>query len=331
MISNNAMIAVFSILTLSMASCMVHAEEKQRLIDEPILPIPLQVKLDPDKVKLGERLFNDTRLNKNNTLSCATCHQLESGGDDNLVSSITSEAKTQTINTPTIFNSRYNFRQNWDGSAEDFADHIDKLITGKKEADTSWDLIIEKINADTDLSRSFTSLYISGITKENYLDALVEFERSLITPNSRFDQYLRGDDDAINGDEKKGYALFKDYGCISCHQGINVGGNLFQKFGIFYNYFDKRGDVTRVDNGRNNITGRDIDYHVFKVPSLRNIALTSPYFHDGKTPSLKSAILLMGKTQLGVSISGHDAHMIELFLNTLTGEYKGELLTDGES
>lgn len=314
-----------------MASVLVHAEETPIFIDEPIFPIPLQVKLDPDKVLLGEKLFNDVRLSNDDDKSCASCHQLDQGGDDNLAFSITANGKKHTVNTPTIFNVSHNFRQNWNGSAQNLSDHIDKLISNQVEVESSWQLLLNKLNADDALVREFTAIYAAGITKATYQDALTEFERSLITPNSKFDRYLRGETQAINAEEKEGYALFKEYGCISCHQGVNVGGNLFQKFGIFYNYFEKRGDLRSADFGRKNITGREVDSHVFKVPGLRNIALTSPYFHDGETQSLKDAILLMGKTQLGISISGNDINKIEMFLNTLTGEYKGHSLAGDDS
>ena len=325
------MIAMFSILSFCMASVLVHAEETPVYIDEPIFPIPLQVKLNANKVLLGEALFNDARLSKDNDISCATCHQLDQGGDDNMAFSVTANDKKQVVNTPTIFNVSNNFRQNWNSSAENLSDHLDKLISNQSEIDSSWQYLLDKLNTDDALVHSFSTVYSAGITKETYQDALTEFERSLITPNSKFDRYLRGESQAISTEEKEGYVLFKEYGCISCHQGVNVGGNLFQKFGIFYNYFEKRGDISNADYGRKNITGREIDSHVFKVPSLRNIALTSPYFHDGATESLKDAILLMGKTQLGISISGHDINKIEMFLNTLTGEYKGRSLAGDDS
>ena len=331
MITNNVTVAMFSVLTFCFVSTALQAADSNALTDEPITPIPLKVELDQEKVTLGEGLFNDVRLTKNNKMSCASCHQLRNGGDDNLAIGVTPAGTSHIINTPTIFNARFNFRQNWDGSAASLEEQIEKLISNHLEADTTWEILLNKISSDIEITKLFDNIYIDGITKANYLDALTAFEKSLITPNARFDQYLRGNSDAITDEEKKGYALFKKYGCISCHQGINIGGNLFQRFGIFYNYLKKRGDITTADYGRQNITNRERDKHVFKVPTLRNIELTAPYFHDGKTESLGNAILIMGQTQLGVTISNKDITMIEKFLKTLTGEYKGILLGAEES
>lgn len=323
---------MFSLLTLCVCSTAIFADENNTVhLDEPITPIPLTVELDQDKVSLGEKLFNDVRLTQNNTMACSSCHQLDNGGDDNLPIGITAQGEDHTINTPTIFNARFNFRQNWDGSTVNLEEQIEKLMQNHLESDTNWGELLEKLYIDTEYKKLFNVIYTDGITRDNYLDALTEFEKSLVTPNSKFDQYLRGNKNAISDDEKEGYALFKNYGCISCHQGVNVGGNLFQKFGIFYNYFDKRGNITTADYGRQNITGRHRDKHVFKVPTLRNIELTAPYFHDGKTQSLESAILIMGKTQLGITINKRDVTKIEMFLKTLTGEYKGILLSEEKS
>lgn len=332
MITNNAHVAVFSLLAFCVWSTAVFAADKNGAhLDEPITPIPLTVELSQDKVSLGEKLFNDVRLTQNNTMACSSCHQLNNGGDDNLAIGITPQGDNHIINTPTVFNARFNFRQNWDGGTRNLEEQIEKLLRSHLEANIEWDELLEKIYIDTEYKKLFNAIYTDGITKENYLNALTEFEKSLVTPNSKFDQYLRGNNNAISDDEKEGYTLFKDYGCISCHQGVNVGGNLFQKFGIFYNYFDKRGNITTADYGRQNITGRYRDKHVFKVPTLRNIELTAPYFHDGKTLSLQSAILIMGKTQLGITINKKDVIKIEMFLKTLTGEYKGILLSAEKS
>lgn len=331
MISNNTHIVTFSLLMLCLLSTAVLAEDGGPNNGEPILPIPLTVELSQDKVSLGEKLFNDVRLTNNNTMSCASCHQLTNGGDDNRETSITPDGKRHIINTPTVFNARFNFRQNWDGSAATLEDQIEKLIHNHLEANTDWETMLNKIKADSYYGREFNDIYINGITKETYLDALTEFEKSLITPNSRFDQYLRGNGQAISNEEKEGYTLFKEYGCISCHQGVNVGGNLFQKMGIFYSYIDERGNITAVDYGRQNNSDRLRDKYVFKVPGLRNVELTAPYFHDGKVKSLEDAILIMGKTQLGISINKKDAAKIEMFLKSLTGEYKGIPLSEGNS
>jgi cytochrome c peroxidase len=181
------------------------------------------------------------------------------------------------------------------------------------------------------MSNRFSSVYSEGISRDTYVDALTEFGKSLVTPNARFDQYLRGDDDAITEKEKHGYQLFKDLGCISCHQGINIGGNLFQKLGIFYNYFASRGNIQHADYGRMNVTEKQSDMHVFKVPSLRNVEVTAPYLHDGTAETLEDVVVIMGRTQLGRNIRSTEVDLIVAFLKTLTGEYKNKLLGEKHS
>jgi cytochrome c peroxidase len=203
-------------------------------------------------------------------------------------------------------------------------------------AGSNWNQLLAKLNEDASLVELFEQIYPEGINKENFLDALTEFEKSLVTPNSRFDQYLLGDSSAITEEERKGYILFKELGCISCHQGINVGGNLFQKFGIFYDYLGERGNIINADYGRINVTNREADLHVFKVPSLRNVEVTAPYLHDGNAETLEEAIAIMGKTQIGKIICEDDIDLLARFLKTLTGEYNGmplaeELSTYGDN
>ena len=225
-----------------------------------------------------------------------------------------------------IFNAIYNFRQTWNGAAETLADQIDMVVHHPLEGNTSWPELLRDIRQQHTLNEQFRNLYPDGVTAQNYVDALVEYEKTLVTPNARFDQYLLGDNDAITAEEKAGYHLFKEYGCVSCHQGVNIGGNLFQKFGIFYDYIADRGNITRADHGRKNVTGREQDDFVFKVPSLRNVAVTAPYFHDGQIETLEEAIYIMGKTQLGRELNAKDIELISLFLRTLTGEYQGRPL-----
>lgn len=293
---------------------------------EPIQPIPVDATLNPDKIELGEFLFNDPRLSQDNSLSCASCHILDAGGDDNLVTGIALGGNRHVVNTPTVFNARYNFRQQWDGAALTLEDQVDKVLHSHIEAGSNWVELIDKLKADSGLVHQFEKIYQDGLTRDNYLDALTEFQKSLITPNSRFDRYLLGDADAITADEKEGYQRFKEFGCISCHQGVNVGGNLFQKFGIFYDYLAERGDIINADYGRINVTNREVDMHVFKVPSLRNIEVTAPYLHDGKAASLEEVVAIMGRTQIGKNIDTEDISLLVKFLRTLTGEYNGRSL-----
>ena len=303
-----------------------HAENDADFRQEPIFPIPQKVEVDENKVKLGEILFFDSRLSKNNTLSCASCHQLDTGGDDNVAIGISISGGLHIINTPSIFNAVYNFRQNWNGSAKSLHEQIELLMISQHEFDNTWDTVVAKLASDTNLINKFTLNYADGITKNNIIDALVEFEKTLITPNSRFDRFLRNESNDLTKEELAGYKLFKELGCISCHQGINIGGNLYQKFGVFYNYLAEQGNKSKSNHGRMNITGRLIDDNVFKVPSLRNIAVTAPYFHDGSANTIVEAIDIMGRTQLGRDLDIDEIILIKAFLQTLTGEYKNKPL-----
>ena len=321
-------LATMLLCTLEMTTA--HAEHIEHLRHEPILPIPLETETNADKARLGEILFFDTRLSSNKQLACASCHQLETGGDDNVAIGISSIAEQHIINTPSIFNARYNFRQNWDGSIKTLGEQIDMVLGNKHEFDNNWNDIILALSDDNELKKEFYAIYQDGITKDNIVDALVEFEKTLTTPNSRFDKYLRKEDNSLSEKEIKGYLVFKELGCISCHQGVNVGGNLYQKFGVFYNYIAERGDIKKTDYGRMNLTNRQMDAFVFKVPSLRNVAVTAPYLHDGSARTIEEAISIMGKTQLGRTLSANEIHLIKSFLYTLTGEYKNKPL-DGSS
>jgi len=294
--------------------------------DEPIKPIPLEVKLDPKKVALGEKLFNDKRLSRDNSLSCASCHNLSAGGVDGSPSSVGIGGAKGPINAPTVFNSALNFRQFWDGRANSLEEQAAGPIHNPKEMGSNWVEVLGKLKQDAALVAQFKEVYPDGLQAKNVQDGISTFERTLVTPNARFDKYLRGDKNAINADELKGYELFKKYGCVACHQGVAVGGNMFQTFGVMGDYFAKRGNPTEADLGRYNVTKNEADKHVFKVPSLRNVALTAPYFHDGSAKTLNDAVAVMFKYQLGRSASQQDRDQIVMFLRTLTGEYKGQPL-----
>ncbi len=295
-------------------------------LDEPILPLPLGIRLDSARVALGEKLFNDPRLAHNNALACASCHQLEQGGGDGLPRSITNNLEPDVTNAPSIFNRAFNFRQTWRGAFRTLEEQAESSILNPRHAATTWDELLAKLAADADYAATFTGLY-GAVRKEHVLDALATYERSLITPNAPFDRYLRGDALAISPEQKHGYALFKSYGCISCHQGINVGGNLFQKFGLFADYFKLRGGpITSADLGRFNVTNDERDRYVFRVPSLRNVAVTGPYFHDGSVEHLDYAVEVMARVQLGRKPPPDDVRAIVAFLASLTGEYQGHSL-----
>jgi cytochrome c peroxidase len=293
-------------------------------INEPIQPIPLHLNLDAKKVGLGEKLFSDIRLSANRTVACITCHEFDTGGVDQKVRSPNYNGQLLAVNTPTVFNSAFNLKLTWSGRDDNLLVNVDASI---RTMGGKWEEIVPMLQNSPDYALAFAKAYRDGVTEDNIMDAIATFEESLYTPNSRFDQFLRGNSDALTLQEKEGYNLFKDYGCISCHQGINVGGNMFQKFGVIGNYFTDRGNVTKADWGRFNVTGQEKDRYIFRVPSLRNVELTPPYFHDGTAKTLKQAIAVMAEYQLGRPLTSEQTDLIIQFLRTLTGEYQGKSLS----
>jgi cytochrome c peroxidase len=292
-----------------------------QLIQEPISPIVPLMNLDPQQVALGKQLFHDPRLSHNNRISCASCHDLTKAGTDQLPRSIGILGKLNERNSPTVFNSAFNFRQGWDGQTLTLEDQMNGPITGMSEMGSSWDEIVPKLKRDPQYVRQFRQLYKEGIQAQTIQQAIATYERSLTTPNSRFDQFLKGDQAALTQSEIKGYEQFKSYGCVACHQGTNVGGNMFQSLGVMADYFIGEGKTaTKADLGRFNLTGELRDRYVFKVPSLRNVAQTAPYFHDGHVKTLPEAVQLMAKYQLGRSIDAEDIDLIVQFLQTLSAE-----------
>lgn len=295
-------------------------------VPEPIKPIEPVSGLDPRKVELGRKLFNEPRLSKNGSVSCASCHDFAKGGSDGRARFVGMGGAEGPLNSPTVFNVGLNFRQFWDGRAATLADQLDGPLLGPIEMASSWSDILFTLRGDRNYSQAFKTLYREGVTAAAVKDALVQFELSLSTPDSRFDRYLRGDETVLSAAEQSGYAKFKAYGCTSCHQGAAVGGNMYQTFGVAADYFADRGQVNPADLGRFNVTGREEDRYVFKVPSLRNVAVTAPYFHDGSAPTLEHAVAVMGRYQLGRELSRQDIDDIVQFLHTLTGRYEGKSL-----
>ena len=297
---------------------------------EPVRPIDTQVDVDMEKVALGFALFHDTRLSVDNTVSCATCHALETAGVDNHQYSHGVDDQLGGVNAPTVYNAVYNFVQFWDGRAKTLADQAaGPPLNPIEMASPSFDHIIAKLKADNAFVKDFTKVYPDGITEANITDEIEEFERTLITPNSRFDKWLRGDDSAITADELAGYELFKKYDCATCHVGPNLGGQSYELMGLRKHYFADRGmELTNEDNGRYKETQLERDRHRFKVPGLRNIEHTWPYYHDGTRHTLDEAIYDMGLYQTGVEMTASEVDKIEAFLLTLTGEYQGAPITN---
>ena len=287
---------------------------------EPIKPLPAEVEVDAAKVSLGRMLFHDPRLSKDGSISCASCHDLRTGGDDGRRVSIGIGGKRGVINSPTVFNAGFNFKQFWDGRATTLAKQIDGPVQSSFEMGSLWPEVVAKLYRDERYPGLFEAIYPDGIDRNSIRDAIAEYVRSLTTPNSRFDQWLNGDDDALDEHEEQGYRLFKSYGCVSCHQGANVGGNMFQVFGVLNEYFKRRGNITEADLGRYNVTGNVADRHSFKVPSLRMAALTAPYLHDGSAATLRDAVDAMFEFQLGREAPDEDKEAIVAFIETLVGE-----------
>ena len=276
-----------------------------------IEPIPETIDVHPAKVKLGKKLFSDPILSKKDDISCATCHILQSGGDDNMKFSFGEGGKKGSINSPTVHNSVFNFRQFWNGRAKDLKEQAKGPIENPVEMANTLENAAKKLKGDATYSAMFEKIYPDGVTVGNMLDAIAEYEKALITPNAPFDKYLNGEKKAISDEAERGYGLLVSKGCILCHHGVNVGGNLYNKFGIFH-------ESNSSDLGRYDITGRVEDKYVFKVPSLRNVELTEPYMHDGSVKTLRDAVLVMTQYQLGREMTAQEIDDIVAFLRSLT-------------
>ena len=298
--------------------------------NEAIRPVQDSVPVDMRKVILGNLLFHDVRLSADNTVSCSSCHGLNTGGVDNKPFSEGVGGQHGGVNAPTVFNALYNFVQFWDGRAATLDDQAaGPPLNPVEMACKSFDEICDKLKADAAFSKAFTEVYPDGINEANITNAIQEFEKTLLTPNSRFDKYLKGDMAALTTEELAGYDLFKKYNCATCHVGENMGGQSYELMGIKQDYFADRGtELTVEDNGRFKETKNERDRHRFKVPGLRNVALTAPYFHDATQATLEDAVRAMGKYEVGVDLSQQEVKQIVAFLQTLTGEYQGKLLTN---
>jgi cytochrome c peroxidase len=327
MISNRIVpAAVLALLSVAGAQVLVNTQGSQR--NEPILPLPeAATDVEPAKVKLGERLFADKRFSADGTVSCQSCHLPNAGMADPRRHSVSAFGKVRELNSPTLLNVRYNTEGlNWTGRTKDLDAQIRGSISNADTMAYDWGKVVEVLAADPEVAAEFKAAYggENPVNQANASHAIVSFEKSLVTP-SRFDDWLNGRDAAITAQEKQGYDKFKAYGCVTCHSGINVGGNSFMKFSMAGDYFadrEKRGKgaLVDVDKGKFAVSKKPEDMFVFRVPSLRNVALTAPYFHDGAVDTLDEAIALMGRHQLGREIAPADRKDIEAFLNSLTGK-----------
>jgi cytochrome c peroxidase len=272
--------------------------------EEPITPIPEPPAIDPLKVKLGERLFGDPRLSHDNSRSCSSCHDLGTNGASKQSHDLGLDGSNLPLNTLTLFNAALNFRFGWEGKIPSLEADFKAALQNPQIMGSSASELAEKLAADMSMRREFAAAYGSGPDADNILDAVVSFERTLLTPGSRFDRWLAGDAAALSANELEGYRLFKSLGCVSCHQGVNIGGNLFQRHGIFHPLASPKPEILR-------------------VPSLRNVAATPPYFHDGSALTLDDAVRKMGLAQLNSTLTDQQVNLIVGYLQTLTGNYRG--------
>lgn len=282
---------------------------------EPILPIPSHVPYNAQKAALGKKLFFDPILSKDYTISCATCHNFSKGGADARSVSTGIHHQKGSMNAPTVLNSVFNFTQFWNGRAKNLTEQALGPIHNPIEMGLSPNEAVQRIQSHPAYSDLFYKITgRKNITSEDLAMMIAEYEKSLITPNSKFDLYLQGKG-TLSPQELEGYALFKTLGCVSCHNGVNVGGNSFQKMGAI-NPLKRAPNV----DDRYAITHREGDKNVFKVPTLRNIALTAPYFHDGSAATLRDAITKMSYHNLGIKLTSKEIDLLVTFLNTLTGQ-----------
>jgi len=309
---------ISGLLTFLIISVSYAEDQSTWLKNEPITPILPATELDKAKAQLGKRLFHDVNLSADGTVSCASCHSIANAGIDGLKLSAGIKGQIGTRNAPTVFNSSLNFRQFWDGRARTLEEQVSGPLTNPMEMAGNWDDALRYIRAHDKYKQAFTDSYGGQATKTNVAHAIAEFERSLVTPNGDFDRYLKGDESAIDQATKHGYQLFQSFGCIACHQGVAVGGNFYEKIGVVIPYTYELGEAP--DLGRYQLTSDDDDKFEFKVPSLRNVARTAPYLHDGSIATLEEVVTIMAKHQLGRELNKAEVRDIVKFLHSLNGE-----------
>jgi cytochrome c peroxidase len=282
---------------------------------EPIEPIPISVEYDEAKAKIGKALFFDPILSVDRSTSCANCHSFDKGGADDRVVSMGIHQQKGNVQSPTVLNARFNFKQFWNGRADNLLEQASGPVHNPVEMGMNANKVEKRINASQKYRKMFADIGHHGhISFQMIMEAIVEFENALITPNSKFDRYLRGQY-TLSTEEAEGYQIFKTMGCITCHNGINIGGNSFQKMGLLnpYQHNNSYPDLYAV-------TKKEMHKNVFKVPTLRNIELTAPYFHDGSSATLHEAIDKMSFHNLGYKLSNESVDKLVSFLQTLTGD-----------
>ena len=312
-------IRVAALTLVTLLAAIASATSQQR---EPIEPIAPAVVSDLAMTELGKQLYFDPRLSRSGFISCNSCHNLSMGGSDNLKTSIGHNWQQGPINSPTVLNSSMNVAQFWDGRAKDLQEQAAGPIANPGEMAFTHELAVQVIASIPQYVETFERVFgTRTVDIDKITRAIAAFEETLVTPNSRFDQWLQGDRDALTRDELAGYRLFKDSGCVMCHNGPAAGGTSFRKMGLVEPY-----RTSNPAEGRVAVTGKDADRFNFKVPTMRNVELTYPYFHDGAADTLEQAVEVMGRVQLGRRFSDEENARIVAFLATLTGGQPSFLL-----
>ena len=309
-----------ALLLASFGTALGSASDAQansdRWQNEPVKPIMPYTTQDEDKVQLGKKLFFEPRLSRSGFISCNSCHNLSRGGTDNLPTSIGHNWQEGPINSPTVLNASLHHAQFWDGRADTLQEQAAGPIDNPLEMASTHSLAVDVLRSIPEYVEMFEQIYGSNeITINEVTDAIAEFEETLVTPNSRFDQWLLGDDSAITEQELRGYQTFKQIGCAACHYGEALGGKDFHRMGIVHEYLTENASL-----GRFEVTSDERDMLHFKVPSLRNVERTYPYFHDGAVWSLEEATQIMAYVQLGRELPEEDIADMVAFMNSLAGD-----------
>jgi len=321
--------SLISALALAGVSSMTLAGEWQALPDKA--PEPASNPTTPAKVELGKMLYHDPRLSSSGTVACASCHNVMSGGEDNRGGSVGVQGQVGGRSAPTVWNSAFNSVQFWDGRAASLEAQAKGPVTNPIEMGMkSWDDVVVRLKAIPGYVAAFGAAFegADAVTADNAAKAIAAYERTLITPNSAYDKFAKGDASALSEQQQRGLKTFAEVGCNSCHSGpafngpqLPEGTGFYQKFPMFDNgALEAQYGFTK-DLGRAQETKNDADKHMFRVPTLRNIALTAPYFHNGKVKNLPDAVKVMGKTQLNKDLSQEQVDDIVAFLNALAGEF----------
>jgi len=315
--------AVFALFT-SPAFAASPLMEDARAMFEPIPQDPPALPGNPasaEKVTLGKALYFDPRLSASQTISCNSCHGVGMGGVDMVETSTGHRGLKGLRNSPTVLNAVFNFVQFWDGRSPDLEDQAGGPMINPVEMASTHENVVKTLQSIPGYAPMFAAAFPDQnepINIDNVKKAIAVFEASLITPNAPFDLYLAGDEESLSAEQKEGLQLFMDNGCTACHSGRNIGGQMYSAFGMVE---DPSEDVyPSVDKGRYDITGDDMDLNVFKVPTLRNIVLTLPYFHAGTVWDLGEAVDIMARSQMGIELSEQEIDRIVAFLGSLTGE-----------